>query len=74
MEHTHHDSGTSNFLSAILWITAGFFEIMQTITIESAYVWLFRLLSLISVILVIIINWPKAKAILRSNKKHPEKK
>lgn len=71
MEHTEHPSHNSmnNFASAILWVLTGVFNILAGATIESVYTWVFRLLSLVSVIMVIIINWPKVRNILFKKKK-----
>lgn len=68
-QHPENDSHTmTNFLSFILYCLIGMFEVMQSITIESAYTWFFRVLSTISVVMVIIINWPKVMAVLRKKR------
>ena len=66
----HHDNSMSNFTSMIFFVFAGLFNAMQSITIESTYIWVFRILSLISLLMIMIINYPKVKAVLFKKKKH----
>lgn len=64
-----HSSGPSNFKNLILLSLAALFNITQHITADSIYTWLFRILSLISLIIVIYINLHKAKDFYKRNKK-----
>jgi hypothetical protein len=66
---TSHSHGVGNFVvSCILLLSAFTFDVAQTMTVELLYVWLFRALSLISLALVVYINWNKAREIFKSRK------
>ena len=60
--HTNHtDSHPSGQHNFILFLIAGLFKIGEELSADSIYQWIFRILSLISVMIVIYINWDKAK-------------
>lgn len=63
MDQSHNNAETlpdymKNF---ILYLLAGLFNLAQTITPDNVYVWIFRCLSLVSIGLIIYINFHKAK-------------
>jgi len=66
MEHTNHaDDNTYNWiLSALI----GFFTFIESCSPENVYTWLFRALTIISLVLMIIINWKKAWHTIFPNK------
>lgn len=73
MESNHEDTSSMNFSTFICWICSGLFYGLQQVTAEDLYTFIFRLLSLISVAMVIIINWPKVKAVLQTKVKRKKK-
>lgn len=61
-EYSHLD----NMVITVIVFSFGWIcDLMQCISAEAIYTWTFRILSLISIGLVIIINWRKAKEALR---------
>lgn len=60
--------GPANKLSFILAIFTGAFSILEHLTVDNIYVWTFRILSAISVVLIIYINFNKALEIHRAKK------
>lgn len=58
MEHTHSDDNT--FYNWILSALVAFFYMIETASPDAIYTWVFRGLTLLSLILMIIINWKKA--------------
>lgn len=71
MEHTTHTPtphiAMTNFVSFIFFSLGWFCQSLQDITGTDIYNFFFRFLSIISVALVIIINWAKAKPIVMRN-------
>lgn len=59
-QHTENHS----VLNTILLLFTGLFTMLERASAEEIYTWTFRFLSLISLILIIIINWKKAMQIL----------
>lgn len=55
-DHTQNNTLTNWILSALI----GFFTLVETASADQIYTWTFRGLTLISLILMIIINWKKA--------------
>lgn len=53
----------------LLLICGGFFHFIQTATADTLYIWAFRALTIISLSLVIYINWNKALEIFKSKRK-----
>lgn len=66
MEHNYHPNGGTNL---ILWILGLFCYTMSNISAEFLYIWTFRGLSLISILMVIIINYPKVVEVFEKRKK-----
>lgn len=70
-QHTHIPTtphiAMTNFVSFIFFALAWFSYSLHNITGTDIYNFCFRALSIISVSLVIIINWPKAKPIIIRN-------
>lgn len=58
MEHPHATNHTS--LNIILLFFTGIFKILEESSAEEIYTWVFRFFSLLSLFLIIIINWKKA--------------
>jgi len=54
MQHTQHP-----ILSVVLWFASFVMYIFSVETIDLFYVWFFRLLSLVSLSLIIGVNWKK---------------
>ena len=54
MQHTNHP-----ILSVILWFTSFVMYLFSETVIDGIYTWGFRLLSLISLTLIIGVNWKK---------------
>lgn len=54
-EHHSHP-----LISIMLWITSTICYMYSSITMETLYTWTFRGLSLLSLILIVVINMPKA--------------
>ena len=65
--HFDHSAGhgsplfISNLISVISIVLAGIFDIAQDLSPDGVYKWIFRILSVVSISLVIIINWQRAK-------------
>lgn len=55
--------------SIILYISSVVFYIFQTMDMDAVWTWVWRGLSLISLILIIYINWNKAIEIFKKTKK-----
>jgi hypothetical protein len=54
MHEPHHP-----FLSIILWFISGIMYFISIETMDTVYMWGFRMLSLISLFLIIGVNWKK---------------
>lgn len=54
-----HETHNHPLLSIILWITSSVMYFISAETIDMTYVWGFRILSLISLVLIIGVNWSK---------------
>lgn len=69
---THTTGGVGFFANMALLLLTGLLHWAQYITADSVYTWVFRGLSLLSVCIVIYINWPKAveQYKKRKTKKH----
>lgn len=80
MEHsnTHihtEQTGMINFVSFILFSTGSFFHYLNEVSVSDIYNFLFKFLSIISVAMVIIINYPKAKeVVVKSYNSYKKKK
>lgn len=57
-----------NAATIILAVFSLMFKQASEMSVESAYTWVFRGLSLVSLVLVIIINYPKAKQTIKRRK------
>lgn len=66
----HHQSPIMIFLSVILYALSFIFEQVSTLTLEDTWTWTWRVLSLFSLILLIIINFPKAKEVIFKKRKN----
>lgn len=70
----HHGSGVTHpVASIILYALSWLFIYLETLSMDLIWTWIWRSLSLISLLLIIYINWNKAIDIFR-NKKNIEKK
>ena len=58
MDHTNTGGGHGT-INTILFGLAGVFSIIQQSSADQIYTWTFRGLSLVSILLIIIINWNK---------------
>jgi len=77
MEHATSQSEHNvfhNFLSAVLFAIAWIFEGLQSLSGEDIYNIIFRGLSIVSVSIIIVINWPKAKEVLFKKKSKNRKR
>ena len=68
----HHTHPLTNIL---LWISAWIFNFASGITFDNFYNYTFKSLSLISLIIILIINWKKMMDIFKKkqNGKDPQK-
>lgn len=73
MEHQTSQQDNS-FPNVLLFLAAAVFNIVSEVTIEDAYTWLFRVLTLVSLTFVCIINYPKVVRSLREIKELFKKK
>jgi hypothetical protein len=72
LHDAHHGSGT--FVpSIILYTCSWLFIYLETLSPDAIWTWAFRALSAISLLLIIYINWAKAKEIFKSKKKNHDK-
>ena len=60
MEHSHNQTENNTLTNWVLSALIGFFTLIESATADEIYTWLFRTLTLISLILMIVINWKKA--------------
>lgn len=66
MDHsTDTHSNSTNWLLAFM---AGIFRLCSTLTVSEVGAFIFWALSIVSISLMIIINYPKAKAVLKGKK------
>lgn len=65
VSHTHTGNTMNNVLSICFFSLAWVFNGLQDLTVGDVYNIVFKGLSLISVLIVIIINYPKAKEVLK---------
>lgn len=68
MEHSHDQND-----SLLNWMLSGFvafFYLLENASADEIYTWTFRTLTLISLVLMIIINWKKAWNILFPKRKN----
>lgn len=63
MDHTPDNSNTG--ANWFFYLLAALFTTLENLTVDECYTWIFRILSTVSIILIIIINWPKAMAVLK---------
>lgn len=54
--------------SAILYVLSWLFVYFQAVSADEIWTWIWRGLSLVSLLLIIYINWDKAMTIFKSNK------
>lgn len=66
------DANNNTFANYLLYVFTALCYVIQHASAEQIYTWTFRVLSLISVILIIIINMPKAWQTI-FKRKHDEK-
>lgn len=64
MDHTNDNNNT--FLNWCLSICVGLFAYIESLTFDEMYNYLFKTLTIISVTLIVIINLPKAWAVIKS--------
>ena len=69
--NTHNDNTT--FFNWLFSGLAAFFTMLETSSPDQIYTWIFRVLTLISISLIIVINWEKAMNVLFKNKKQKKK-
>jgi hypothetical protein len=69
IDHSSSDGAPTFRASIILYISSVVFYIFQTMDLNIVWTWVWRALSLISLILIIYINWNKALEIFKSKKK-----
>lgn len=62
-------SENNTLINQFLIFTTFVFNLFEKITVEQLYVWVFRILTLTSLILIIIINWNKAMKVLFNKNK-----
>lgn len=67
MEHHHETNNTA--LNWFLTFCVGVFTLVEESSADQIYTWIFRVLSLFSLILIIIINWNKAMKVIFNNDK-----
>ncbi len=62
-----HNQGSSHhiMIDTALLLASGIFEALSNASADDVYKWFFRVLSTLSLGLVIYINWEKAKKIFR---------
>lgn len=75
LNHNHSNS-SNNLLALLLFVAAWFTEYLHKISVSDALGTLFQCLSILSVTLLIVINFPKAMKVLfpKKYKKEEEKK
>lgn len=66
--HQDHNNATSNMVSAMLFVCAWTMDFLKDIQVSDALSMLFQLLSILSVSLIIVINFPKAMRVLFPSK------
>lgn len=72
MDHGHvtpHSGALTLRLSIILYASSYLFYLFQSLSADLIWTWVWRGLSLISLLLIIYINWNKAGDILKNKKK-----
>lgn len=65
MDHQIMDNQNGNNWSGLIYVLAVLCQFALSLDIESIYTWTFRGLSMLSVILIIIINWKKAIKVIK---------
>lgn len=60
MEHTTNHTENNTLINWILSGLIGFFTLIESASADQIYTWIFRGLTIISLMLMIIINWKKA--------------
>ena len=60
MEHSTEQTENNTLVNWLLSGLIGFFTLIESASADEIYTWFFRGLTLISLILMIIINWKKA--------------
>lgn len=60
MEHTTDQTQNNTLVNWILSGLIGFFTLIESASADEIYTWVFRGLTIVSLILMIIINWKKA--------------
>lgn len=60
MEHLHDQTENNTLTNWVLSALIGFFTLIESATADEIYIWLFRTLTIVSLTLMIIINWKKA--------------
>jgi len=68
IDHSSSDGAPTFRASIILYISSVVFYIFQTMDLDAVWTWVWRGLSLISLILIIYINWNKAIEIFKKKK------
>lgn len=57
----NHDTQNNTAINWILYIFMAICTYIESCSAEKIYIWSFRSLTLVSLVLIIIINFPKAK-------------
>lgn len=65
-EHNHGPVGGLGLPNLILFVLTGLFHGLQAFSPDDIYTWTFRILTLISLSLVIYINWDKAVQVFKT--------
>jgi hypothetical protein len=69
LHDTTHNYGLPQAIPSIaLYICSWLFIYLETLTVEAVWTWTFRALSGISLLLIIYINWSKAKEIFKGKR------
>lgn len=68
MEQHHADTTNHSAVNWFLSLLAGFCTLIERASADDIYMWVFRILTLISISLMIIINWDKAMSKLFKKK------
>lgn len=64
----NHQAHSNLYLNIILIVYVGLFDLIQSLSADIFYVWLFRTLSVISLLIIIYINGNKALEIFKKKK------
>ena len=68
MDQHHTDTTNHSAVNWFLSLLAGFCTVIERASADDIYQWAFRILTLISISLMIIINWEKAMSKLFKKK------